>query len=870
MSILIRCSLVIFLSSQCLFIMSQVRPVFLTKEKKSISFDDKQSLSPKDSVLCIPQYSSGCGDGDGFTDFAVEEIVNFGSGCADNTGYSGWSEYYDLGPAFLIPGQTHDFIMKTGYNNQEVCIWIDFNDDGDLTGDERILTDFELSSAGQLYTASVLIPNNAMPGLHKMRARTNWQGSSADPCESYTYGEAEDYFVMVGTLITGSLEGTVTELSGGVPIENATITLNGLIDYTLTTGPDGSYSNDNIMVGDYDVECHKEGYNLEVTSITIEEDITLTLDFQLTQPTIEVDPLNVSVELGQNSTAEEEITIFNSGDGPLNWSASMVLSDKNKKDFLDLQFEYPLTGGSGEAGIETDGQYIYTTTWNGTGINKYDLDGNLLETFNIPGASALRDLAYDGNYFYGSSAIPLVYEMDFTTMELISTFTAPVNVRAIAWDNINEYFYANNWGEPVTMFDKTGTMLGSFNVGPEGESYYGFAYDYITPGGPYLWGYGQAGNSMNEVVQMQLPAGNETGLVVDIEPLLSNQVFGAAGGLFTHPNLVFGKWTLGGAVQNEWMWGLELGDAVTWVWTQPNAGTLPGGSGQSITINFDATGLEAGVYEAQIQFTSYPQVGNPIVDIEMTVVGGPFPCNLNADWSCTDVNLTWEVCPSSVEPDSFCIYRNDEIIDYSPVETYTDELVYPDSTYEYKVTFFIGGDESFHSNIETVNIPVPENLTPANFTYTISGDNIMLHWNSPSGCLAPMGYNLYADGALLDFTTDTTYTTTYVAPIEFWLVAIYYFGGSEAAELQIITGIENNSFNVFSVYPNPAKDHVYIHSVEKIKRVEILSLSGEILNDQKLMSSIAVIDVNSYKPGVYFIKIMAGNKTELIKLVKGN
>ena len=869
MFIIIRYCFVLFFSSLWLFGLAQVRPDIPEKENTPISFDDKKPLTPKDTVLCIPVYSSGCGDGDGFTDFAVEEIVNFGSGCADNTGFSGWSEYYELGPAFLIPGQTHDFIMKTGYNNQEVCIWIDFNDDCDLTGDELILTDFALSNAGQLYTASVLIPNDAIPGLHRMRARTNWQGSSSDPCASYTYGEAEDYFVMVGTLITGTLQGTVTKLSGGVPIENAVITLNGLIDYTLTTGSDGSYNNDNIMVGDYNVECYKEGFNIENTIITIEEDITSSLDFQLTQPTIEVDPLTLSVELAQNTTTQEEITITNSGNGPLSWSASMVLIEKESKDFLDLQFEYPLTGGSGEAGIETDGLYIYTTTWNGAGIHKYDLDGNLLETFNISGALALRDLAYDGNYFYGSSAIPLVYEMDFTNKVLVSTIAAPVNVRAIAWDNINEYFYANNWGEPVTMFDKTGTMLGSFNVGPEGESYYGFAYDFTSAGGPYLWGYGQAGNSMNEIVQIQLPFGNETGLIVNIEDKLSNPVFGAAGGLFTHPNLVFGKWTLGGAVQNEWMWGLELEDAVTWVWAQPNAGTLAGGSMETIMVNFDATDLQAGIYEAQIQFNSFPEVGNPVVNIEMNVIGGTLPCNLNAEWNCTDVSLSWEICPPDVEPDSFCVYRNDLTLAYTADTTYTNEMIFPDITYLYKVTYFLDGEESFHSNVESVNIPIPENLIPGNFGYTISGDNIILSWNTPSGCLTPVGYNLYADGAFLDFTINTTYTTTYVAPIVYWLVAVYYFGESEAAELQITTGIDNNSLNDVSIYPNPVKDQLYIQSGIMISRIEVLSLSGEKLIDQKLLANKAEIDFSNYNPGVYILEIVVGNKTEFVKFVKG-
>ena len=64
---------------------------------------DTKKPSDYKGDLCVPEYSTGCGMGDGFTDFAVEEIQNYGSGCADNMGYDGWSQYLELGPAFLLP-----------------------------------------------------------------------------------------------------------------------------------------------------------------------------------------------------------------------------------------------------------------------------------------------------------------------------------------------------------------------------------------------------------------------------------------------------------------------------------------------------------------------------------------------------------------------------------------------------------------------------------------------------------------------------------------------------------------------------------------------------------------------------------------------
>ena len=53
---------------------------------------------------------------------------------------------------------------------------------------------------------------------------------------------------------------------------------------------------------------------------------------------------------------------------------SPIVSDAQ----FDLQFDWPVGIGGGEAGIETNGNYIYTSKWNGSGeYYKYQMDGNL-------------------------------------------------------------------------------------------------------------------------------------------------------------------------------------------------------------------------------------------------------------------------------------------------------------------------------------------------------------------------------------------------------------------------------------------------------------------------------------------------------------
>jgi hypothetical protein len=830
-------------------------------------YTDVKKWAPSDGTLCVPEYSAGCGYGDGFTDFAVEEIENYGSGCADLNG-TGWSQYLGLGPAILFPGLTHDFIMKTGYGDQFVTIWIDFNDDFDLTADEIILLDFEMVSAGQFYTASVPIPEDAIPGMHYMRARTNWLGSSNDPCQEYTYGEAEDYYVVIGMAEAGAIEGYVTELDGGTPVEDAVITLEGMVSYSAASGSDGYYFIDYVFVGDYDLTCFRQGYNVQNLVITIEEDITLTQDFALTQPQISVDPLVVTVTLPPGATSEEYGTIENDGNGQLDWGASIQLAGDKSKGFLDLQFQYPVAQGGGEAGVESDGNFLYTTKWNGGAIYAYDLQGNYMESFTIAGVSGLRDLAYDGIHFYGSAAIPVVWEMDFENKELVSSFTAPTSVRAIAYNDDEDVFYANNFSSTIIKFDKSGNNLGGFEVGPTGENYYGFAYDAVSVGGPYLWGYAQTGESNNEIVQIQLPSGTETGLYVDMETKLAGNLINAAGGLYTHPNLVFGKWTLGGLVQNEWNWGLELADAQTWLWIEPNSGSLSPGSSQDLSIQFDATGLEPGEYQAGIHFNSWPEVGNPVIEVTLVVSENAyFPCDLISEVNCTDVGLSWSVCPSgSPDADSFYVYREDVFLHQAIEPFYTDSMIDPEVTYSYKVTAFYGGIETNPSTELEVVVPLPDDLEPTNLQVVFMGNLIGFNFDPPAGCLAPAAYNLYRDGIL--FATSSTGTfQTGLGNHEYFITAVYYFGESGPSNTILITSVAEVLPGSVKVYPNPAKDHLNIEAGYPVINLQFIDLQGRILFQAKPGSVSYAMNLSDFKSGLYTLMITLENEFQIRKIL---
>lgn len=249
--------------------------------------------------------------------------------------------------------------------------------------------------------------------------------------------------------------------------------------------------------------------------------------------------------------------------------------DKSNRYMGELQFSFPDLMGDGEAGCETDGEFIYTVLPDS--FVKYDMDGFLVEVFSIAGVSDVKDLAYDGEFFYGAAANTTVFVMDFTTQSLITTFTAPTDVRAIAYNEDDYTFYANNWGTDIVNFDASGNNLGSFT--PSVSAIYGLAYDkWSIQGIQCLWAYDQGENNL---IQFALPGGEPTGFVIDVECQTCST--GLAGGLFTYPGLYEqGIVTIGGNAQDEEVWGIKLTDYNT------SGGLIPDGL---VSFNIFMNGL---------------------------------------------------------------------------------------------------------------------------------------------------------------------------------------------------------------------------------------------------------------------------------------
>ncbi|MFU8842677.1 MAG: fibronectin type III domain-containing protein [Bacteroidales bacterium] len=664
--------------------------------------------------------------------------------------------------------------------------------------------------------------------------------------------------------VFGTLAGVVTELATGQPIQGATVSVGNV---NATTQSDGSYTL-NVLIGSYDATCSAVGYNPQTLPVTILDGQITTQNFALTAPVFVVNPDVVNVVIMPGQTVDQTVNLSNTGNGPGDWNAGLVeIDSKSPENLFDLQFQWPTAGSTGESGVATDGNFIYTSTWNSSNFHKYTMDGTYVGSFTVGPVSGIRDLTYDGTHFYGSAANTTVFEMDLANATLIGSFTAPTAVRALAYDEAQDAFYANNLGTDIIKFNKAGANLGSFPVGPFGTDYYGFAVDNYSPGAPYLWGYARIGATMNQLVQMQLPSGTETGVTFDVGSVVAVGS-GLAGGLTINKTIVPGLHVLTGIVQGQRVWGLELTEAgPDWLTLAPIGGTLPAGQNQDITLSFDAGSLAPGLYEAELHFNFVPAVGSQMIPITMLIESTvlPVPTGLTVSYTCTDASLTWDM-PAGASPDSWNVYRDGTLLENVATMSYTDPMLDPDTEYCYEITAVYGMNESDPTAPGCVTIPVPANIAPTGLAgepNIPNGNNITLTWTAPTGCLTPDGYNVYRDGVqinpelvtTLTFIDELEETGTY----EYAVTAVYYFGESELSETVSvyieITGIALHYQGELLVFPIPAADYVQIQAGTELVQIILLDNAGKVVKSEQAGERHYRMDVTHLERGIYYLRI---------------
>ncbi|MDD3875032.1 MAG: T9SS type A sorting domain-containing protein [Bacteroidales bacterium] len=234
---------------------------------------------------------------------------------------------------------------------------------------------------------------------------------------------------------------------------------------------------------------------------------------------------------------------------------------KSVNSMWDVQFERNVDIGSG---IATNGTSFFVSQWSNDTIYVYDLNGNQTGKNKIS-VTGIRDLDYDGTYFYGSNASNKIYKMNFTNFTVVDSITCPANIsiRHIAYDNSVNAFWVGDWDSDIYLVNHAGQVLNTISASDH-ELYgmYGSAYDNVTPGGPYLWISDQGGAGC-DIVMLKISTGKQTGIIHDCFDDVADDLFEPiAGGLFIYSGLIPGTVTLGGIIQRQRIFGYNLASLV--------------------------------------------------------------------------------------------------------------------------------------------------------------------------------------------------------------------------------------------------------------------------------------------------------------------
>lgn len=174
--------------------------------------------------VCIPTYGTVCFTGGGaitedlidnfWTVGGITDITNMDTDCCmlpDNYWYTGMA-------VTACPGETIETNVQCEVDafDQGFAIWIDWNQDDVFDLAEKVYA--SPGFGDEVWTGSFTVPLSAVPGeTYNMRVRAKYAsaGAGINPCDMQTYGETEDYLVIIGSCSPTICEGDTVELDLG-------------------------------------------------------------------------------------------------------------------------------------------------------------------------------------------------------------------------------------------------------------------------------------------------------------------------------------------------------------------------------------------------------------------------------------------------------------------------------------------------------------------------------------------------------------------------------------------------------------------------------------------------------------------------------
>lgn len=477
-----------------------------------------------------------------------------------------------------------------------------------------------------------------------------------------------------------------------------------------------------------------------------------------------------------------------------------------------------------------DGENIYTAAW-GKSSNvlymfyKYDMNGNLLDEFDVDftgntnSDNYMRDMTFDGTYFYGCDAhSSKIWCYDLHNKTLVSTIETGLDeLGHCTYDPANDAFWVGQRasGEGTLYLDlklvnRNGQVLQSataFNL--SGHTVHGTGY--------FVDDNGQAHLLLNAVNGF---TDHVYDYNIDTDVLNSNYFdFSVTPG-----------------------WGAACSAGGAYV------GTVDGT--QCFFGDIDKSPNIIGIYALgeYTPVTPTPPEGDILFDfndgiMHMNLIDGDgdgYNWEMRQNWS--NPENPYSITSASVDISEWPLYPENYVV--TPYKLDCEQVV-------------------FQANVQDVTHP-NEHLGVA--VSTTEGDNadaFTIIWEADMTVKEAGEWHTF-NVDLRDYQGQDIY----VAIVHFNCTNQFMVNVDNIMLYRQYNGVNENAVNSFAVYPNPAADKLMIESEAVVNQCEIYSLTGAMIMSEPVGKKSFEINVSELPAGTYLVKTVSEGMVQTKRFVK--
>jgi hypothetical protein len=428
-------------------------------------------------------------------------------------------------------------------------------------------------------------------------------------------------------MLFGSITGIVTDAETSLPMAGAVVSIDGY-NYHDSTDAEGRYLLDDVLIGTYSVSASRYRFNsATVQNVTVELDSVETVDFALYHPEIALTSDTIRAGI-TDQPFDTSFAVINDGNGPLDYAISIYYAGDESPNPWDSISAVPvsaLTGDFQMMGCEFVGNEWWVTGGGGPGgqnlFYRFSRDGDYLGAIPQPSTSVAGwfDMAYDGQYIYGSEDQNLV-GVDHQGIVQTVIPSPVIPSRAVAYDPASDHFWVTDYTQDIYEIDRQGNIIQQIPNSGSGElSVTGLAWNSFDPDGFKLYIFSQNGvNTLTRVTRLH-PVSRAREFVVDLPGRAGDR----AGGCTVTPSWNSTLVVFAGIFQNSSGDRLQIHEMTfntTWINVTPATFEVPGNSSTDVLLHFDPITLQPDTYRVNLHVRSEVLDTLVILPVELTVI----------------------------------------------------------------------------------------------------------------------------------------------------------------------------------------------------------------------------------------------------------